>query len=114
MNTSIRRTNHAENRQALRNLSDEDVLFVFEHGQRIRCAGVVHVFLGKRDIPRDKATYQRFARLEGTVLVLDDTYGEVVLITAYRNRQALKHIRPKTKYDRTSARTRQHSWAIAA
>ncbi len=114
MNTIIRSTVHAEHRQAVRNLSDEDVQFVFEHGQRIRSAGVLHVFLGKRDIPTDKLTYQRFSRLEGTVLVLDDTRAEVVLITAYRNRQALKNIRPKAKFDRSSSRMRRHTWAVTA
>ncbi len=110
----IRTTHHALCRQATRNLSHADVEFVWRYGQRIRCAGVLHVFLGRRDIPTDKATYQRFGRLEGTVLVLDDSGAEVVLITAYRNRHALKQIRGKAKYDRVRPRSTAERWALAA
>ena len=103
MNTMIRPTGHATSRQAQRNLSDQDIRFVFEHGRRVRCAGALHIFLGKRDIPQDKRTYRRFAHLEGTTLVMDDTQDEAVLITAYRNRRALKQIRSKAKYERITA-----------
>ena len=93
-------TDHARERQAQRNLSAEDVQFVWEYGRAYRCAGAVHVFLGRRDLPADKTMYQRFARLEGTTLVLDDTDTEPVLITVYRNRRGIKRIRSKTKYER--------------
>ena len=101
MNTNFLRTYHAWHRQARRNLSDQDVDFVFEHGRHIHCAGVLHIFLGKRDIPCDKETYQRFAHLEGTVLVLSASQGIKQLITTYRNRQGLKKIRRKTKYEQS-------------
>ncbi len=81
-----------------------DVQFVLEHGRRYRCAGVLHIFLGWRDLPSDKAAYRRFAHLEGTTLVLDDTRVGVSLITVYRNRRALGRIRRKAKYDRTNCR----------
>jgi hypothetical protein len=93
-------TNHAVHRQAQRNLSDQDVQFVLEHGRHVRCAGALHVFLGRKDIPKSKELRSRFARLEGTTLVMDDTREEPVLITVYRNRRALKQIRLKAKYDR--------------
>ncbi len=60
---------------------------------------VLHVFLGRRDIPADKTIHSRFAHLEGTMLMMDDTQGEVVLITAYRNRRGLRRLRAKAKYD---------------
>lgn len=93
-------TRHAESRQAQRNLSPEDIEFVWEYGRRVRCAGVLHIFLGKRDIPVEREVARRFARLEGTTLVMDDTWNELVLITAYRNRRGLKQIRAKQKYER--------------
>ncbi len=100
MLTTLAYSHHARSRQAQRNLSDHDVRFVLEHGRRLRCAGVLHVFLGRRDIPTDKSLYRRFAHLEGTTLILDDTHPEIFLITAYRNRQGFKQIRRKSKYDR--------------
>lgn len=93
-------TSHAQDRQAQRNLSTEDVQFVWEYGRTYRCAGALHVFLGRRDLPMDKAIYQRFAHLEGTTLILDDTHAEPVLITVYRNRRGTKRIRSKAKYER--------------
>lgn len=95
---------HALHRQARRNLSDADVRFVLEHGQRIYCAGAMHIFLGRRDIPRERDIYQRYAHLEGTVLVLNIDCSRPVLMTAYRNRQALKTIRAKAHYDRRGQR----------
>jgi hypothetical protein len=105
MGKNMRRTNHAVQRQAQRNLSDADVWFVLEHGRRIYGAGVLHVFLGQRDIPDDKETQRQFRRLEGTVLVMnqDDEDDTLVLITAYRNRRGLKQIRSKAKYTRAAA-----------
>ena len=102
MNATIRCTGHASSRQARRNLSDQDIRFVFEHGRRVRCAGALHIFLGRRDIPADRTISRRYGDLEGTTLMLDDTQGEAVLITAYRNRRALKQIRAEAKYDRPS------------
>lgn len=99
MNKTIWITKHARSRQATRNLRDEDIMFVLQHGQRIRSGGVLQMFLGRRHIPANKATHRRFARLEGTVLVLDDTGDELVLITVYRNRRGTKTLRSKAKHD---------------
>ncbi|GAC1645729.1 MAG: hypothetical protein NVS4B8_17410 [Herpetosiphon sp.] len=92
---------HCLQRQARRNVSSLDVEFVLRYGRRVRAAGALHVFLGRRDIPQDKETSSRFGHLEGTTLVMDDTGVDVVLITTYRNRRALKKIRSKAKYDRS-------------
>lgn len=90
-------TRHARLRQAQRNLSDEDVAFILEHGRELRNSGVLHVFLGRRDMP-DEQTFRRYQHLEGAVLVLDDAHDLPVLITVYRNRRGLKRIRRQTKY----------------
>lgn len=95
----IRNTYHAQVRQAQRNVSAADVDFILEYGRRIYSGGVLHVFLGRKDIPGD--VVRAVGHLEGTVLVMDDTYDEPVLITVYRNRKALKTIRSKQKYLRT-------------
>lgn len=105
MNEVIRPTFHAICRQAQRNLSDQDIDFVYAHGRRIHCAGALHIFLAKRDIPRDTLIARRFSHLEGTTLVMNGTLDGAVLITAYRNRRALKQIRAKAKFNRQ----RRHS-----
>lgn len=97
-------TYHAQQRQTRRNLSAEDVQFVWAYGRRYRCAGALHVFLAGRDLPGDKTLYRRFARLEGTTLVLDDTHPEPVLITVYRNRRATRQLRSKAQRQRCRRR----------
>ncbi len=101
MSVALWYTGHAVRRQAQRNLSDQDIQFVLEHGRHMRRAGVLHISLGRRDIPSDKVTQKRFSRLEGTTIVVDDTRDETIVITAYRNRNGFKKIRAKAKYDRT-------------
>src|SRR5215213_8032440 len=99
LQTLLRPTFHALTRQARRNLSNEDIEFVIAHGYPIHCAGALHIFLRRCDIPKDKLANDRFARLEGTVLVVNVQRATPVLITVYRNRKSLKQIRSKAKYD---------------
>lgn len=107
MSNEVIASRHAQLRQAQRNMSNADVDFVLGHGRHVRCAGALHVFLGRRDIPADKESQRRFGHLEGTVLVLADDQ-ELVLITAYRNRDGLKDIRTKTKYRRVVSEPAEH------
>ena len=102
MQRTLRTTTHADVRQAQRNLSAQDIDFVIAPGQCLYSGGALHLFLRNRDIPRDKAGYRQFARLEGTTLVIKEEGDLAVLITAYRNQHGLKAIRRKGKHDRRS------------
>jgi phosphatidate phosphatase APP1 len=104
----VRTSYHAQVRQAQRNLSFEDIAFIYAHGRRIYTGGALHIFLGRRDMPAGRSLYRRYERLEGTVLVVGFEHAQPVLVTAYRNRQALKTIRRKLK------RRQQHSAAESA
>jgi hypothetical protein len=99
MKHRIRSSAHARVRQAQRNLSAQDIDFVATHGWPVHSGGALHVFLRRRDIPSDKSIYRRFARLEGTTLVIRQEGEVAVLITAYRNRNGLKAIRTKAKHN---------------
>lgn len=100
MQPSVRYTAHGRSRCTQRNLSDADVQFVMDYGRHTWCAGALHVFLGRRDMPASKTVARRFGHLEGTVLVFTRATDEPMLITAYRNRRAFKAIRSKATYDR--------------
>lgn len=78
---------HAGRRLAQRNLSQEDVHYVFSHGRLHHVGKALFVHLGLRDIPSDHRRQDRLRRLEGTILVLDPTTGQH-LTTAYRNRRS--------------------------
>lgn len=100
MQSHIRYSAHALNRQAQRNLTFDDVQFVLQHGRQVHSAGALHIFLGGRDIPADRALERRYGRLEGTILVLHLSADEPIIVTTYRNRRGLKAVRAKAKYDR--------------
>ena len=97
-------TQHAQLRMAQRNLSLDDISFVITYGTPSRRAGALHIVLRDKDIPRSES--RTFARLEGTVVLLDDT--ETVVETAYRGdrRRVCKDIRCKTKWDLKKERAR--------
>ena len=99
---------HASRRLAQRNLTAEDVQYVYAHGRVHHNGKATFVHLGLRDIPESDRRDDRLRRLEGTVLVLDPTTG-CHLTTAYRNRQrGSRDIRRKLKRSLTTNAT-QHS-----
>jgi hypothetical protein len=77
---------HASRRLAQRNLTYEDVCYVFMHGRLHHTGKALFVHLGLRDIPLSDRRRDQFRRLEGTVLVLDPATGQH-LTTVYRNRR---------------------------
>ena len=89
---------HAGLRLAQRNLSPDDVRYVFTHGRLYHTGKAQFIHLGLRDIPADDRRNDRLRRLEGTVLVLDPTSGQH-LTTAYRNRRhGSRDIKRKPKH----------------
>lgn len=88
---------HAGQRLAQRNLSQEDVRYVFAYGRVLHTGKACFVHLGRRDIPLEHRREDRLRRLEGTVLVLDPVSGQH-LTTAYRNRRrGSRDIKRKSK-----------------
>lgn len=83
---------------AQRRLTVDDVTYVIYHGQQVYTAGMLHIFLGRRDIPASDRRIDGCARLEGTTVLLDSKTVQTV-VTVYRNRGALKDISRKTKYN---------------
>jgi hypothetical protein len=67
---------------------------VLKHGTRVHNGGALFVFMRGKDIPGQVSPGER-ARLEGITLVMVPEQGTV--ITAYKNRQALKVIKRKQK-----------------
>ncbi len=90
-------SHHASRRLAQRNLTTDDVHYVYAHGRLHHRGKATFVHLGLRDIPAQDRREDRYRRLEGTVLVLDPATG-CHLTTAYRNRQrGSRDIRRKLK-----------------
>jgi hypothetical protein len=102
------RTEHAVLRMAQRHLSYDEVQYVVRHGKQYYCAGILHFYLGTKDIPAADRRFSRYSRLEGTAVLLDSR-GGTEIITVYRNRRkdAQKVIRRKAKYDKRRAGRRR-------
>lgn len=86
---------HAFERASQRNIRGENIEFLLRFGRKIHRAGALFVFLGRHDIPSEYLRDDRYAKLEGTTLVVSND-GEC-LITAYRNKKALRQIKKKLK-----------------
>jgi hypothetical protein len=96
MNTQLSFSDHADLRCVQRNLSEDEVNFVIQNGEMTRRTGAIFFLLRRRDIPKQYARDQRIARLVGTTVLVDKEWS--VVITVYRNDEARKKDRRKSKY----------------
>ena len=71
-----------------------EIHYVRHYGKPIHRTGVTFYVLRRRDIPVTNLREDRYAKLEGAVVLV----GEDEVITAYRNRAAYRQIRKKHKY----------------
>lgn len=99
MTISLSYTDHALLRMQQRGISLSDVELVVVAGQRIWCAGALHCFLGRRQLSRTTQPKARDRRLEG-ITVLLDSHDQCSVITVYRNRDGLRPIKRKAKFNR--------------
>jgi hypothetical protein len=90
----IQMSPHGWKRCQQRHFCDEDLDFVWTHGQEIHHTGVIFYFLGRWDIPSHLRKHESFRKLEGTTLLVSLTDE---LITVYRNKTACREIRKKDK-----------------
>ncbi len=99
MTISLSYTDHALLRMQQRGISLSDVELVVVAGQRFWRAGALHCFLGRRQLSRTTQLVARDHRLEG-ITVLLDSHDQCSVITVYRNRDGLRSIRRKAKFNR--------------
>lgn len=93
---------HAVQRMAQRNLTYSEIEYVCDHGRRVHRAGVVHYYLGWRDIPVGDRRDARIQELEGTTVLVGGDHSDEV-VTVYRNRNGTINLRRKTKFYRKTA-----------
>jgi hypothetical protein len=87
---------HALEQSRRRHLSEADLLFVVQHAHRERQTGVIFFQLLRKNIPLELPANDRRRKLEGTTVVTCKC-GQFV-ITAYKNKDAFKEDRKKSKY----------------
>jgi hypothetical protein len=91
-------SDHACWRSSQRNLSSNEILFIAEHGSRVRRTGVIFCQLRRIDLPDDLSANHPFRRLVGSTVVLSSC-GQYVL-TVYREERAFRRDTRKAKYRR--------------
>ncbi len=86
---------HAEQRGAQSNLSVSDLDLVRRYGVLEHRTGVRFYFVGRREVERYRHVEPRLVRLHDIAMVVSS--DDHMVITVYRNRNALKDIRHKSK-----------------
>lgn len=92
-------SDHCRERMAQRNVSEADVQYVVTRGECEYRTGVVCFALTRRGIPAEERSDR--ASLESLVILMHEGY----VITVYRNKRPLRHLRRKAKYHDPSLRT---------
>jgi hypothetical protein len=89
-----RLTRHARQRADERRVPLDMIDLIAQHGRKLHAAGAVHCFWGRREADRYRGRLGPAGdRLNGAVVVLSADSGAV--ITTYRNKAAVKHLRRK-------------------
>jgi hypothetical protein len=86
---------HAEMRMAQRNLTPEEIEVVLQHGRVEYRTGAKFFFLAKRNLPQ--AETRDLERLVGATVIT----AQNVILTVYRDRNAISSIRRKPKLTRS-------------
>jgi len=93
----LRLSPHAELRAAQRNLSYEDLVYVYRWGRSLRLTGIVFYTVGRRDVPQCDRHSSELSRLVGTTLLVSH---DNVVITVIRNERYIRKLRYKSKRKR--------------
>jgi hypothetical protein len=94
-------SDHCRERMAQRNVSDDDIRYIVSRGVMEHRTGVQCFTLPRRSIPTDERSER--ASLESLVVMVH----EGCVITVYRNRHPLRHVRRKAKYHDPNLRRRR-------
>ena len=89
-------TEHAQIRQQNRGVADEHISMVLRYGTEINAAGAIFYFMGNNSIP-DNIPSSLKERLAGITIVCHRETGDV--LTVYKNKEGLKLLRKKVKYN---------------
>ena len=92
---TLQLSQHAVERSQKRRISEQEIDLVMEYGYQIYQGGALFIFLRAKDLPIH--IRHKFPKnLEGTTIVMDPQSNTI--LTLYRNKNALRDIKRKTKY----------------
>ena len=99
MKTNIKITKHAENRASKRGINFEQIKLCIQYGEEIYRTGGLFFFMSNKCLKKLKKIYGAYlTKLEGLVVLTQNTNRSLVVVTVYKDRQAMRVIRKKQEY----------------
>ena len=109
METKIIMTNHAKNRASKRAINFEQIKLCVQFGEEIYRTGRLFFFMSNKCLKKLKKIYGSYlSKLEGLVVLTQYSDNSLVVLTVYKDRQAMKVIRKKHKYNNGSNRNAEY------
>ena len=99
MKTNIELSKHAENRASKRGINFEQIKLCIQYGEEIYRTGGLFFFMSDKCLKKIKKIYGAYlTKLEGLVVLTQNTNKSLIVVTVYKDRQAMKVIRKKHEY----------------
>jgi len=109
METNITMTKHAENRASKRGINFEQIKLCIQYGEEIYKTGCLFFFMSNRCLKKLKKIYGAYlSKLEGLVVLTQNSNTSLVVVTVYKDRQAMKVIRKKQEYNNRRNRNAEY------
>ena len=102
---------HAEIRSQQRGICEEQLEIVLDYGTRIYNGGALFCFMSAKDVPGHLSGNVK-EHVQGITLIINP--GTEDIVTVYKNKQALKAIKRKMKYQRRIGCSNSYNYPEAA
>ena len=97
--TNIVMSKHAQNRASKRGINYEQIKLCVQYGEEIYKTGGLFFFMSDKSLKKLKKIYGAYlSNLQGLVVLTQSDDRSLVVVTVYKDRQAMKVIRKKHKY----------------
>ena len=109
MDTNIKITKDAENRASKRGINFEQIKLCIQYGEEIYRTGGLFFFMSNKCLKKLKKIYGAYlSKLEGLVVLTQSSNRSLLVVTVYKDRQAMKMIRKKNKYNNRRNRNAEY------
>ena len=109
METNITMTKHAENRASKRGINFEQIKLCIQYGEEFYKTGGLFFFMSNKCLKKLKKIYGAYlCKLEGLVVLTQNSNTSLVVVTVYKDRQAMKVIRKKQEYNNRRNRNAEY------
>ena len=109
METNIKISKHAEQRASKRGINYEQIKLCVQYGEEIYRTGGLFFFMSDKALKKIKKIYGAYlSNLQGLVVLTDADDSSLVVVTVYKDRQAMKVIKKKDLYTNKRAQNAKY------